>query len=226
MWPNNGRAKEKRTTCGLFFRLSILIVLTSPIHEMHSVSSKSAKTLQTHTSLPDFNAIHDGYSKAVCRGRHPISFPKKSELWHHFQASKERVERISKGHQFWEVIHDQDSRYVGDEKAQEDDSGKLKFNIQPNGRGSVQLRTINGIQVDVKVSQGNLQSNHVTPLFQSEIPIHYGMLFVVMNLMEEVLCVNKWDEVKCKPIHLIEPTDKICFKVIDLADPSNPGANT
>jgi hypothetical protein len=47
-----------------------------------------------------------------------------------------------------------------------------------------------------------------------------------MNLAEEVLCADKFNRIKCKPLSKIGPTDKILFKAVDLADPSNPGELT
>ena len=55
------------------------------------------------------------------------------------------------------------------------------------------------------------------------MPIHYGMKFIIMNPMDEVLCMNKWNEIKIKHIKLLDSTDRICFKVLDLGDQSNPG---
>jgi hypothetical protein len=44
-----------------------------------------------------------------------------------------------------------------------------------------------------------------------------------MNLADEVLCTDRYDKVKCKPISMVSPTDKILFKAVDLEDPTNPG---
>ena len=113
-----------------------------------SLRSKKSQ-LSNSSSLPDFNAIHDSYSKAVIRGRHPTSFPKKSELWYHYHNSSERLERISKGHGFWGVINDQDEERQDGQSVTEAE-GKLKFTFTQPPR-AVQLRNINGMQVDMKV---------------------------------------------------------------------------
>ena len=49
------------------------------------------------------------------------------------------------------------------------------------------------------------------------------MTIVVINYLEQVLCMNEWNEVQCKPMHLLSKRDKVCFKLLDLLLPSNPG---
>lgn len=53
--------------------------------------------------------------------------------------------------------------------------------------------------------------------------MHYGMNVVIINSLDEVLCVNQHREVMCKTEEQLENTDEICFKIVDLTDPSNPG---
>jgi hypothetical protein len=183
-------------------------------------SKKSQHTLRTSKSedrtIPDFNEIHTNYSKALVRGRHPNSFPKESELWYHFRSSSERVKKVAFGYDIWEVIEDQESVHKNAERhvkmKSEEDELKAEVNNAvsaqaPTHPNAIQMRTINGVQIDMK----------------GQVPMHYGMVFIMMNMMEEVLCVNKWDQVKCKPIQNIDPTDRICFKVLQLLDPTNPG---
>jgi hypothetical protein len=189
---------------------------TTHTHTVKSGHSKSLTTLKSSKSektIPDFNQIHTNYSKALVRGRHPNSFPKQSELWYHFRASSDRVKKVAFGYDLWEVIEEHEAGYrSADKKVQiKENADELKAEVNtmstqahPN---AIQMRTINGVQIDMK----------------GQVPMHYGMVFIMMNMMEEVLCVNKWDEVKCKPIQNIDPTDRICFKVLQLLDPTNPG---
>ncbi len=38
----------------------------------------------TYTSkFPSFEEIHNQYNNGLLKGRHPRSFPKNSEMWHH-----------------------------------------------------------------------------------------------------------------------------------------------
>lgn len=46
---------------------------------------------------------------------------------------------------------------------------------------------------------------------------------VLINSLDEVLCVNQMDEIVCKPIEQLSSTDQICFKLFDLLEPTNPG---
>jgi hypothetical protein len=54
--------------------------------------------------------------------------------------------------------------------------------------------------------------------------MHYGMNIVLMNSMDEVLCVNQFHEVLCKSEDQLEYGDEICFRIVDLYEPTNPGA--
>jgi hypothetical protein len=49
------------------------------------------------------------------------------------------------------------------------------------------------------------------------------MTVVLINFLEQVFCINGSDEVQCKPPGFLLKDDKICFKLIDLTDPMNPG---
>jgi hypothetical protein len=41
------------------------------------------QSLSTTHSLDDFQDIHNNYTRGLLKGRHPRSFPRQSELWHH-----------------------------------------------------------------------------------------------------------------------------------------------
>ena len=60
-------------------------------------------------------------------------------------------------------------------------------------------------------------------LTQTQVDIHYGMSFVIMNFADEVLCVDGLGKIKAKPLSVVQGTDCILFKVIDLTDITNPG---
>jgi hypothetical protein len=45
---------------------------------------------------------------------------------------------------------------------------------------------------------------------------------VLMNSSNEVLCVNEHDEIEIKAADKVSVTDRICLKLLDLADPTNP----
>ena len=121
-------------------------------------SSRSVETsnnsLSTATTIPDFDEIHDNYSKGVARGRHPNSFPRKSELWYHFHTSAERVERIKRGHGFWNVITDQSKKTETTCNDHEGDTNNIKpTTAEFNNMRSQPIRTVNGMVIDMKVSR-------------------------------------------------------------------------
>jgi hypothetical protein len=49
------------------------------------------------------------------------------------------------------------------------------------------------------------------------------MSFVIMNFADEVLCVDGLGKVKVKPLSVVQSSDCILFKIIDLTDITNPG---
>ena len=54
--------------------------------------------------MPDFDAEQERYIRAVRRGRHPISFKRKSELWYYANLTGERVDRVAKGHRLSSIL--------------------------------------------------------------------------------------------------------------------------
>mmetsp|Transcript_24802 Transcript_24802/g.25431 ORF Transcript_24802/g.25431 Transcript_24802/m.25431 type:complete len:811 (-) Transcript_24802:16-2448(-) len=159
-------------------------------------------------SANDFQSIHNNYTRGLLKGRHPRSFPRQSELWHHYKASSKRLERVSKGHKLWNIL---------DEIEGEHHQAKLSPDIKPKRNvGSnfndlsssyIPKEPLHGLNVDLK------------GIFR----MHYGMNVVIINSLDEVLCVNQHREVMCKTEEQLENTDEICFKIVDLTDPSNPG---
>lgn len=61
--------------------------------------------------------------------------------------------------------------------------------------------------------------------------MHYGMTIVVMNVLGQVLSVKTFKdesgiesfEIQCKNPELLAEEDRFCFKLLDLAEPLNPG---
>lgn len=165
--------------------------------------------------LPDFENIQKNYTKRLLLGRHPRSFPRQSELWHHTVTSNARLSRIHNGHKLWNVVDEEEQSHLNESSTVLDSETEKTPVNQFNYTSTVQLHekkkqleSLNGISVDMK----------------SQVRMHFGMSFFIMNFMDEVLCVNKWDEVLCKPQNKLTQSDRITFKLIDLEDPTNPGA--
>lgn len=56
--------------------------------------------------MPDFKSQKDRYTKAVRRGRHPISFKRSGELWYFAEETKKRLNRVASGQRLLDVIDD------------------------------------------------------------------------------------------------------------------------
>ena len=49
---------------------------------VNSISNDEAQ-MMISSSLPDFADLNNKYTKQLLKGRHPRSFPRQSEMWHH-----------------------------------------------------------------------------------------------------------------------------------------------
>ena len=58
---------------------------------------------------------------------------------------------------------------------------------------------------------------------KSVVRMHYGMNITLMNSLQEVVCVNEFNYVYCKPLDLLDRYDMHTFKIIDINDISYPG---
>lgn len=168
-------------------------------------------------TIPNFEEIQKTYTKRITLGRHPRSFPRQSEMWHHTVNANERLSRIGSGHHLWNVVeeskqqHDVALSMLGSVKEDEsvvDENIIVPTGSLPTTEKKKQVESLNGIAIDMK----------------SKVRLHFGMSFFIMNSMDEILCVNKWDEILCKSQNKLDSTDRITFKLIDLEDPTNPGA--
>lgn len=159
-------------------------------------------------STNDFQSIHNNYTRGLLKGRHPRSFPRQSELWHHYKSSSKRLERVSKGHKLWNILDEIEDEHHQD-RLSPDAKPKRNVGAHFNDLSSsyIPKEPLHGLNVDLK------------GIFR----MHYGMNVVIINSLDEVLCVNQHREVMCKTEEQLENTDEICFKIVDLTDPSNPG---
>ena len=69
----------------------------------------------------------------------------------------------------------------------------------------------------------SVEEIHVKVDFKRKSQINFGMTFIITNYLDEILYVNKHGELRCKPMNALAPSDKIKFKLVDLANPTNPG---
>ncbi|CAE7850593.1 unnamed protein product, partial [Symbiodinium microadriaticum] len=82
---------------------------------------------------------------------------------------------------------------------------------------------LHGLHVDMKVGLDISIAPPVLTCEQGSYRMHYGMNIVLINSLDEVLCVNQFHEVMCKSEDQLTYGDEICFRIVDLMEPSNPG---
>jgi hypothetical protein len=58
--------------------------------------------------------------------------------------------------------------------------------------------------------------------FSNRSLIHYNMIFMIMNYNNEVIYVDRNNEMRVKHISQIKSTDRLRFKMVNLSNPSNP----
>ena len=203
------------------------------------MSSSQMHGSSSVTNIPDFASISQQNMRQVFSGKNPKALARNSEIWYHTRLSNERLARVAKGHKFWGVISDQkatgavETLGVG-ESAFESSYGEGTNNEEtavplPHDPYQAQAstanaaaeaakkleemrrqrtyRTLNGMRFDVE--------NHST--------VHYGMSFIILNMAEEIMCVDKENKVKVKPLQSVKHSDRVLYKLVDLTEISNPG---
>ncbi|RYG70280.1 hypothetical protein EON64_00600 [archaeon] len=99
------------------------------------------------------------------------------------------------------------------EEAEEDDSESAERHLL---KGS--------LQAQLKAAMAAHSEVNMKIDFNKKGIINYGMTCIIMNYANEVLYVDKYNELRAKPMSQVHPTDRIKFKMIDLLSPSNPRA--
>eukprot|EP00601_Ochromonadales_sp_CCMP2298_P014605 CAMPEP_0173225496 /NCGR_PEP_ID=MMETSP1142-20121109/4912_1 /TAXON_ID=483371 /ORGANISM="non described non described, Strain CCMP2298" /LENGTH=262 /DNA_ID=CAMNT_0014153851 /DNA_START=424 /DNA_END=1209 /DNA_ORIENTATION=- len=160
--------------------------------------------------------------KAMSQGRHPSSLPKDSELWHYNKLSTQRRNRVRNGHAIFNVIEEETVHSLIPEEKKEKEKDEFT-------EVSRDLHFLKGssINAQLRAFLNNSKNNDMQHLelrvdFKNRNRIYYGMSFVIMNYADEILYVNKKEELRCKSLSQIESSDRIKFKMIDLNNPSNP----
>eukprot|EP01032_Pedospumella_encystans_P009878 gene9878-11592_t len=164
--------------------------------------------------------------KAMGTGRHPASLPKNSELWHYSKLSTQRRDRIKKGHQFWDVVEEENVTSTIPQADTEVKEEEDEYTIRAR-----ELSFLKGSSINQKLRKflSSTKNNDMQHLelridFKNKNQIYFGMSFIIMNYNDEILYVNSREELRCKPISQIESSDRIKFKMVDLNNPSNPQA--
>lgn len=197
------------------------------------------------TKLPDYfhvKATHHQIS--MIKGRHPSSLPKDSELWHYSKVSNHRRSRIQKGHSFWDVVQNTTLESTAKEPFQdkprraEDDDSHSSFTPSERDAQFTKRNFSQKIkkEEDVHLLKGSIKNQlknamdskmddlEVKVDFVHQNQINYGMTFMIVNYANEVMYVDKQNQIRSKHISEVQPYDRIKFKMIDLTNPSNPRA--
>jgi len=193
-------------------------------------SAASVTTRESLSSAPSEKDISTFFAEKalrkehyIQRGKHPASIKRDSELFHYTDLSSKRRERISKGHKFWSVIDEEtiEATIPRIEVVQEQ-TGNRRMNAFAGSSSSSSFRSgLLPFTASEKIST-ELQRLEMKVDFRNKSKLYYGMSFVIINYSQEILFVNSRDELRCKPLRLIDSTDRIKFKLVDLLNPSNP----
>lgn len=174
-------------------------------------SKRTSSNFLGHSISQDFNNIQKQYTRRLVRGRHPKSFPHQSELWVHCKNSLDRVNLISKGHSFWNIVEE-----VHEKNRATEEELVNKTNNQPNKQAF--------IYDESKVLNKFININGFEVNTTDEHEMTYGQRLSIMNNSgDEILCVDSNDHFRCKLVTDILPTDRICFRLLDLTNPDSMG---
>jgi len=203
------------------------------------MSSSQMQGSSSVPNIPDFASISQQNMRQVFSGKNPKAIARNSEIWYHTRLSNERLARVAKGHKFWGVISDQktagntETLGVGESafessfgEGTNNEEGAVPVPVDPyqaqastanaaaeaakkleEMRRQRTYRTLNGMRFDVE--------NHST--------VHYGMSFIILNMAEEIMCVDRENKVKVKPLQSVKQSDRVLYKLVDLTEISNPG---
>lgn len=175
-------------------------------------------------SIPDFEKRHERHKIALSRGRHPNSFKKDTELWYRVQESNNRLNLIKSGCKSLSSIRVPILKSI---------SINLKTNIKSrqttNELYGNKPPPISASELDDRKNNGLLDENPYVEYrdiagveldIREDLPIKYNGHYVLINLLDEVLCVDKLNDVHCKHSQDVSSSDKFVFVLMHLSDNS------
>jgi hypothetical protein len=180
--------------------------------------------------------------RSVIKGRNPISLPKDDELWHYSKVSTERHKRVRGGKGFWATVEDSAKMHEIETPVKDTEDKEPQFGMNPSpisppptaqtgqSRPGTSATTASNptfkassLQAQLKTAMSNTAGDlNLKVDFTHRSLIHFNMTFIIMNYNNEVIYVDKNNELRVKPLENIKSTDRIKFKVVDLSNPSNP----
>lgn len=174
--------------------------------------------------IPNFDELHEKYRKGVIRGRHPNSFRKDSEIWYRVHESSSRVNLVKSGCSIDSAL-DRTLRSQNEIKL-----NNSSVNLTTNGSSIRRVSladTLPSLSLDYKkdLLDSSVKESHrsiagVYLDIRDDVPIKYNGRYTLINKLDEVLCIDKKNKVKCKLPAELSSTDKFVFVLIHMHEAS------
>ena len=182
---------------------------------MSVTTSGNTLGITFQAKVDDFNEQHELKTKRQRAGRHPRSFGRGGELWAYASKSNERVDNIRRGHSFWTILdHSEQSMIKDNNKMTQKAIEAAESGVQRYAEEELRRPT-----KDIYLNGWRLDLNTI-------VQLHYGMSIALVNDINQVICVDKNKELMVKNLKEIEPEDLACWKLLDIAETTNPSAIT
>ena len=178
--------------------LSRSLSSSSSFKNIKSIGSIS--TLASRDSvLPEYEKLQNSLNRKVLSGRHPKSFKISSELSSQCKLSNDRVNRISKGHNIWSVI---------DEQSNNNSNTTHNTNYHKHDDIGYQSTRVRIKQYIIDLS--------------NDSELSYGSDVIIITSMDEILCVDKNDCIRCKEVDDLLHDDRVVFRILNFNDITSP----
>jgi hypothetical protein len=205
-----------------------------------------------HNELPEYFGVKAKKQQmSIIKGRNPKSLPTDDELWHYSRVSNERHKQVRGGKGFWKTLNDSassqkirhtSSRDTADSHKDDDStqdhamplpvfSPGAKTAMLGSRPGTAQtnvssvdpsLFKASSLQAQLKNLSNSANDLKLKVDFLHRSLIHYNMTCIIMNYNEEVIYLDKYNELRVKPLSEVKNGDRVKFKVTDVNNPSNP----
>jgi hypothetical protein len=205
-----------------------------------------------HDDLPEYFGVKAKKQQmSIIKGRNPKSLPTDDELWHYSRVSNERHKQVRGGKGFWKTLNDSassqkirhtSSRDTADSHKDDDStqdhvmplpvfSPGAKMPMLGSRPGTAQtnvssvdpsLFKASSLQAQLKNLSNSANDLKLKVDFLHRSLIHYNMTCIIMNYNEEVIYLDKYNELRVKPLSEVKNGDRVKFKVTDVNNPSNP----
>lgn len=198
-------------------------------------NSKHADPDYLQEQLPRiFSVKQDKIQRYMKAGRNPKSLQTHNEMSHYLRLSHERQARIEKGHTFWSVVEEEslihkyptDKDYSKIVAAEEEDAlSNSRYEILAASKVTPAPTNVKNNAIDRQATAFNSLADLKTRIdFKGVNQVNYNNTFIIMNYLDEVLYVNIYNQLRCKPIDKLIPSDRVKFRLLDLQNLTNPSS--